>query len=91
MVPLSLDGQIWIITLLGRELHLYILSGHPSQPDRYIIITPSVLLNGFDAMDQASQTQFRGPCQLSRGLSVLVQRDLTNVYSAAVISGCPEL
>lgn len=50
----SLDGQIWTIPLLGKEDHLYILSRHPSQSDQYIIITPSLLLNGFDTMDQAS-------------------------------------
>lgn len=54
MVPLSSEGQIWTIPLHGPELHLYILRGHPSQSDQYIIITPSLLLNGFDGMDQAS-------------------------------------
>lgn len=76
--------------LLGKEFHLYILSGHQSLADRYIIITPNLFLNGFDTMDQASWTQFRGPCQFSQSLSVLGQRGLTNIYSPVAISSCPK-
>lgn len=61
-------------------VHLYIQRSHPSLNDQYIIIKASLLHNGFDTMDQASETQFRGRCQLSTELSVLVQRALTNVY-----------
>lgn len=67
-------------------VHLYIPRSHPSLNDQYIIIKASLLHNGFDAMERASETQFRGHCQLSAELSVLVQRGLTNVYFAAAIS-----
>lgn len=46
--------QIWTNPQLDQELLLYIPRAHPSQSDQYIIITPSLLLNGLDAMDQAS-------------------------------------
>lgn len=52
---LCVDDQIWThLPLLDRELHLYIHRAHPSRPDRCTIISPSLLLNGLDAMDQAS-------------------------------------
>lgn len=88
MVTISSEGQIQTTTA-RPELHFYILLGHPSRPDQYIIITPSLVLNGFDVMDRASKMQFRGPCQFKLNLSLLVQRALTNVYSPAAISGCP--
>lgn len=88
---LCVDDQIWTnLPLLDRELHLYILRPHPSRPDRYTIISPSLLLNGLDAMDLASYTQFRGPCQFIWSLSALVQSSQTNVYSPTIIRGCPE-
>lgn len=45
--------------------------------------------NGFNAMDQESQTPFIRSSRFRPGLSVLGQTALTNVCSAAVISGRP--